>query len=101
MPYVTDPGGLDESSPEGCGTPGHTGACVLALGERFCGLPRGSVTPSMHLNRDLGIDSLDANALQSLLEVEFGFAFSPGGEERFETVGQVIATIERRIAEVP
>jgi acyl carrier protein len=57
-------------------------------------VPKSKVTSEAHLRDDLGVDSLDV--VEILIEIEEGFNIEIQDEqaEKWETVGDVIATVE-------
>ncbi|MBO5009642.1 MAG: acyl carrier protein [Clostridia bacterium] len=55
------------------------------------------ITPGTHLIEDLGFDSLSMMLMTMEIEESFSFRFEE--TVRFETVGQVIAYLNRRVYE--
>jgi acyl carrier protein len=101
MPYVTDPRGLDEASPKGCSKQGLASERVIALVTEACEFPPDLITPDTHFAHDIGLDSLEYLVLLRRLKEVFDIRIPNPDKDGIETVGHLIAYIERRIAEVP
>lgn len=55
------------------------------------------VLPAMHLRGQLGADSLDYISIAGDLETHFGITLGDQDAEAWQTVSDVIATVERKV----
>lgn len=71
-----------------------------ALAEEF-ELQPGDMHPSAHLNKDLGLDSLDAVDMVIVLEKAFGYKLrDEKGMKQIHTLGDLYAFIEKKKKEM-
>ena len=58
---------------------------------------RGELKPSMHLIKDLRLDSLKVLALANEVELHFGIEIDAQHEQPIETIGHLIDAIRRKL----
>lgn len=97
MPYVEDPGGLDEVSwKKGAGSVRDR---VLRLArEAFVprGYPEHKVTEDLRFLEDVEADSLEWLSWLMTVEEEFGVSIPDRDVERFRKLGDLISSLEGR-----
>jgi acyl carrier protein len=65
--------------------------CVLAV------TGADQALPATHLRGQLGVDSLDLADIASLLEETFGISVNEAEVEKWETISDVITTVEAKL----
>jgi acyl carrier protein len=70
---------------------------VIGVLARHCGIASYAITPQMHVQDDLGLDSIDAAELLIVLEEHTGSRFELEKVEDIETVADIV----RKLVEEP